>query len=410
MKKNCLAAHKTKVYSWLLCFALLLNLMPLRLFAAEAEASRTGDQAGRIVSYTVPVRLWKARSDSDSMGNRAFETEATVRPQTDGSLRYEVQVHGISLGPIYGHMWNLLVSQKDGSYKDAERVRSYMDKDLNGEQREFPQVYGFSLPSEGHERAKTAQLIPVKIWVDAMDMISSFSFNNYEKVTPGKGEQEARLRFDWSQARANVEEPEEEAGGDTEEESGSQPVLAPAPREAVKQDYYEVPVRLWHAYMDKASMGDAALVKTARAYPQAEGGMRYELSFQGLKFLNMYGHLWNFFSQLEGKEDAWQQAEILVKHMDKDLQGKQREFPYTYGIQRQKEKEERILVKVWVDAMDAIASGGATSYEQITPGKGEQKAYVVFDWAQARLVKQAEPTPSPTPEPSPTPAAEDPGT
>ena len=48
--------------------------------------------------------------------------------------------------------------------------------------------------------------------------------------------------------------------------------------------------------------------------------------------------------------------------------------------------EDQILVAVWVDAMDAIAGGGK--------GSGEQKAYLKFDWANAKAMEAKDSKPA----------------
>ena len=146
---------------------------------------------------------------------------------------------------------------------------------------------------------------------------------------------------------------------------------------------YNVPVKLMHAYENRPSMGNPALVKTARVICQSNGKTQVLLSINGMEFMNMYGHVWNFFHYVGGNPVA---AQVMKWHNDKNLIGKLQKFPYQFSLLRSG-KESRIKVRVWVDAMDALKNGAKT-YDKIQPGSGAQDAYLVLDWSNATLIQE----------------------
>ena len=138
-----------------------------------------------------------------------------------------------------------------------------------------------------------------------------------------------------------------------------------------------------HAYENRPSMGNPALVKTARVICQSNGKTQVLLSINGMEFMNMYGHVWNFFHYVGGNPVA---AQVMKWHNDKNLIGKLQKFPYQFSLLRSG-KESRIKVRVWVDAMDALKNGAKT-YDKIQPGSGAQDAYLVLDWSNATLIQE----------------------
>ncbi len=152
-------------------------------------------------------------------------------------------------------------------------------------------------------------------------------------------------------------------------------------------EVYSVPVKMVQAYAESESMGNNALVKKA-VVRKKDNKYVYEISFSGMKFMNMYGHLWGL-SVYDGNFDSSKKAATVIKKfMDKDLQGNQREFPKTYSFEKG-DKENTVNVEVEVDAMDAIKNG-ATNYDDIKKGAGKQKARLIFDWSKAETIKDDE--------------------
>ena len=130
---------------------------------------------------------------------------------------------------------------------------------------------------------------------------------------------------------------------------------------------YEVPVKLEKfGEPGKESMGNPSLRPTAEVV-EKDGKFVYKIYAKKMEFMNMEGELTNLFIY-EGDKDS-----SRAETKQSPLSG---EYNKVHEFVRTNPKEDKILVAVWVDAMDAIAGGGQ--------GSGEQKAYLVFDWANAK--------------------------
>lgn len=133
---------------------------------------------------------------------------------------------------------------------------------------------------------------------------------------------------------------------------------------------YEVPVKLEKfGEPGKESMGNASIRPTAEV-TEKDGKYSYKLYAKKMEFMNMEGELIKLFIYDKDKDSS------RVETKQSPVTG---EYNKTHEFERTNPKEDKILVAVWVDAMDAIAGGG--------PGSGEQKAYLVFDWANAKGVE-----------------------
>lgn len=133
---------------------------------------------------------------------------------------------------------------------------------------------------------------------------------------------------------------------------------------------YEVPVKLEKfGKPGKESMGNASIRPTAEV-TEKDGKYSYKLYAKKMEFMNMEGELIKLFIYDKDKDSS------RVETKQSPVTG---EYNKTHEFERTNPKEDKILVAVWVDAMDAIAGGG--------PGSGEQKAYLVFDWANAKGVE-----------------------
>lgn len=175
----------------------------------------------------------------------------------------------------------------------------------------------------------------------------------------------------------------EQRGSGTSHGTQSKPQGNTKGQSNITSKIYNVPVKLMHAYENRPSMGNPALVKTARVICQSNGKTQVILSINGMEFMNMYGHVWNFFHYVGGNPVA---AQVMKWHNDKNLIGKLQKFPYQFSLLRSG-KESRIKVRVWVDAMDALKNGAKT-YDKIQPGSGAQDAYLVLDWSNATLIQE----------------------
>lgn len=155
-------------------------------------------------------------------------------------------------------------------------------------------------------------------------------------------------------------------------------------KEANKAEVYSVPVRMLQANSDTASMGEKALDGNV-IVRKKDNKYSYEVTFKGLEFMNMYGHLWGLNIYDSSFTSSKSEARVLKKFMDKNLKGKQMEFPKVYAFDKNS-KEDTIHIEVYVDAMDAIKNN-AQSYDDIVKGAGRQNARLVLDWSKAKKVE-----------------------
>ena len=154
-------------------------------------------------------------------------------------------------------------------------------------------------------------------------------------------------------------------------------------KEANKAEVYSVPARMLQAHSDTASMGEKALDGNV-IVRNKDNKYSYEVTFKGLEFMNMYGHLWGLNIYDSSFTSSKSEARVLKKFMDKNLKGKQMEFPKVYAFDKNS-KEDTINIEVYVDAMDAIKNN-AQSYDDIVKGAGRQNARLVLDWSKAKKV------------------------
>lgn len=383
------------------------------------------------VYYEVPVQLMHAyEKNKHSMGNAALVHTAKVFVTKNG-LSYELDFTGMSFMGMYGHLWNLFYRNEPcgaEAWTPAVVLEQKSDRDLENKMRKFPSKFRLNCTGEAQKNLpnlKTKSRIHVKVWVDAMDALNNGA-KTYDKIVKGAGAQKAYLEFDWSRAvkhgsaqpnpnpnepqpnpnpnepqpnpnpdqpnpnpNANEPQPTPNPGNTEQGNTGTSPDTQSTPQENTTEQsniiskIYNVPVKLMHAYENRPSMGNPALVKTARVICQSNGKTQVILTINGLEFMNMYGHVWNLFHYVGGNPEA---AQVLKWHNDKNLVGKLQKFPYQFSLLRSG-KESRIKVRVWVDAMDALKNGAKT-YDKIQPGSGAQDAYLVLDWSNATLIEE----------------------
>ena len=144
-------------------------------------------------------------------------------------------------------------------------------------------------------------------------------------------------------------------------------LLAPNMAHAESSKTYKVPVALKHATAEKESMANKAFAPVAEV--KEEGGkLTYKVYVKPLNFMNQQGNLTNLFVISGGRREAT------------GLAGKG-EYTKCFTFESAA-KEKMVDVAVWVDVMDQLQGG--------TPGAGEQKARLVFDWSQAKMTQAAE--------------------
>lgn len=150
---------------------------------------------------------------------------------------------------------------------------------------------------------------------------------------------------------------------------------------------YSVPVKLYKAFDNSESMGNPAIEKKA-IVKEKDGKYEYFISFNAMEFSKMRGHLWGLSIYEDGLNSSLKEAKIDKEYQDTDLLGEKRTFPKRFSFIRNKNKEEQIYAQVSVDAMDAIASNGASTYDKIEKGKGKQSARLMFDWNNAKRINE----------------------
>ena len=399
------------------------------------------------IYYEVPVELMHAYEKKHSMGNPALVHMAKVFVTKDGlsyELEFTGMAFMGMYGHLWNLYYR---NEPCGAeeWTPAVVLEEKKDKDLENKMRKFPSKFRLNCTGEAQKNLpnlKTKSRIHVKVWVDAMDALNNGA-KTYDKIVKGSGAQKAYLEFDWSKAvkhestqpaptpnpnpdqpkpnpnpdqpkpnpnpvqptpNPNPDQPKpnpnpvqpkpnpnptpnqgntEQRGSGTSHGTQSKPQGNTKGQSNIISKIYNVPVKLMHAYENRPSMGNPALVKTARVICQSNGKTQVLLSINGMEFMNMYGHVWNFFHYVGGNPVA---AQVMKWHNDKNLIGKLQKFPYQFSLLRSG-KESRIKVRVWVDAMDALKNGAKT-YDKILPGSGAQDAYLVLDWSNATLIQE----------------------
>ncbi|EGY79334.1 copper amine oxidase N-terminal domain-containing protein [Peptoniphilus indolicus] len=149
-------------------------------------------------------------------------------------------------------------------------------------------------------------------------------------------------------------------------------VLVIIPNTIFAANKYEVPVKLEKfGEPGKESMGNPSLKQMAEV-EEKDGKYIYKLYLKKMEFMNMEGELTNLFIYEADKDSN------RVETKQTAIEG---EYNKTHEFERTTPKEDKILVAVWVDAMDAISGGGK--------GSGEQKAYLMFDWANVKPLESS---------------------
>ena len=166
--------------------------------------------------------------------------------------------------------------------------------------------------------------------------------------------------------------------------------ISPALVNAEEAIEYKVPIVMRHAYENRFSMGNAAIEHIAKVI-EKDGKAEIYIEMKGLSFMGLYGHLWGMNAYESDLESAKSPVAVEKTFKEKDLENKEREFPHVLKIVRNKTREDKIYINVEVDAMDAIASGGAATYDKITKGKGAQDAMLSLDYSKAEKVTKVLP-------------------
>ena len=159
--------------------------------------------------------------------------------------------------------------------------------------------------------------------------------------------------------------------------------------ESKKMVELSVPVKLMKENENAVSMGNNALVDKATVV-QKDGKTEIYLTFRGLEFNKMFGHLTGIEVFEAGKDSKAVPAEVVKTFKEKDLNGKEREFPQVVKIVRDKDNEKQLYIKVFVDAMASIATGGKDPYLAENKDKGGQVARLELDYDKATKTGKTE--------------------
>jgi len=145
---------------------------------------------------------------------------------------------------------------------------------------------------------------------------------------------------------------------------------------------YSLPVKLVkYEQEDQASMGADAMESIARVV-ESRDGVKISLKFQPKEMLfggvKMKGHLYKFatYASLDDIKSHGRYTEAnVVKESNYTDDGKT--FPGEFEFVRDSRGEEKIGVRVWVDAMDEVAKKGNNSID------ASQPAVLMLDWSKA---------------------------
>ena len=298
-------------------------------------------------SYELPVKLVKV-DGGKSMAASAINKTAKVEV-ANGSYTYYVQFIPMKTMGMEGHLTNLF-------YYDGTEKRQATNQGDG--------LWSFTL----NEKAESQK---IAIWVDIMDELAG---------GPGKGEQDACLKFDFSGIEEDKPEdgdkkpggegqtPEKpEDGNETKPEDGNKDKPKDEKpldkKDDTKKDQtlrYELPVTMMRVGGGK-SMAASAL-STSATVDAYNGRYTYYVQFKPLKMNNMEGRLTNLFYYDGGaKRRASYHGDGLWS------------FTLREKVQSQK-------IALWVDIMDELQGG--------KPGAGEQDAYLQFDWNSARETRR----------------------
>ena len=330
-------------------------------------------------SYELPVALTKV-GGGKSMAASAINKTAKVEV-ANGSYTYYVQFIPMKTMGMEGHLTNLF-------YYDGTEKRQATNHGKG--------LWSFTL-NEKVESQKIA------IWVDIMDELAG---------GPGKGEQDACLKFDFSgidedkpengdkkpggegqtpekpkdgnetkPEDGNKEKPKD--GNETKPEDGNKdkpkdgnetkpkdenkdkpkdekPLDKKDEKKKAQTLRYELPVTMMRVGGGK-SMAASAL-STSATVDAYNGRYTYYVQFKPLKMNNMEGRLTNLFYYDGG-------AKRRASYHGDGL--------WSFTLQ---EKVQSQKIALWVDIMDELQGG--------KPGAGEQDAYLQFDWNSARETRR----------------------
>ncbi|WP_338091561.1 NEAT domain-containing protein, partial [Peptoniphilus vaginalis] len=146
--------------------------------------------------FRAPVEVMHA----DTPGQKSMANNAIVSPAkliySGDKVKVELTFNGLTIGNNKGHLTKLFyfennISPKDGGKPiEAKVEKNFMDTGMDGQEKEFPQVFSFTIDKSLFE---ASDFLWVRVWVDVMDSIASMGAPT---VIPGKGAQNAKIVID----------------------------------------------------------------------------------------------------------------------------------------------------------------------------------------------------------------------
>lgn len=341
--------------------------------------------------YLVPIQMRHFFKMSDtSMGNGAVEGLAKLIVKGD-KQELEFNVSGVQIGDKYGRLMKLfyydIAEGQKADYskmiedmsKPGKTITKENTKGIDGVKRDY--IRRVSIPLN-LDKKNPVRYIGVS--VDVMNQLFSPDHKATDDILQIGG-----LVIDYTQIKpADNKDPQPQPQPDPQPEPGPN-----------TEKEWTVPAKLLHGYVDKDSMGNAALIKTSKIKRTKDGKYTYTINFKGISRNwgtdTFYGHLYGIKVYKDGVDSKLsEELNPVSMTKDKDLYGKEREFPLEYTITRDS-LDEVIFVEVAVDAMDMIKGNNANPYE--TKGikwKGSQTARLVFDLSS---INQDKPKPDENP-------------
>ena len=171
--------------------ARLINLLDtamtdLREKGQEEEEEHSTEEK----PFTAPVELRQASNPTQkSMANGAIVSPAKLIYNGD-KVTIELEFKGLDLKGMKGHLTNLFYFENNqdpksgGQAVETKIEKKFMDTGLDGKEKEFPQVFSFTIDRNLFEES---EFLWCRVWVDVMDGFMG---------GPGKGAQEARIVID----------------------------------------------------------------------------------------------------------------------------------------------------------------------------------------------------------------------
>ncbi len=224
----------------------LLTLLALFFNIVHADV-KDGD-------YQVKVSLLKAYEDDYSMGNNAMLSDATLYVN-NGTARLRVNFVPLEFNGFTGFLGSLSVNGTPATiistYNDVDDYNNSengIDARMKG--KLYPRTLEFPIDLQ-------TDIFPCTVYVPVM-------------AEMGVGEQNARIKITYpegfNEAVASTSDKSDKNDNNDNQDDDKNIPDDTTSDDNDKEKYYTVPIKLWHAIEDKASMGDGAMTNQANIY------------------------------------------------------------------------------------------------------------------------------------------------